>query len=79
MGIEVKPEPPIVISLKSEAMRNSSKGVAGSKTGKASRGNVTLAYYPACKRFVWFVDKDPCIKSYAIGLLMDAILKKRSA
>lgn len=77
MGIEVKTESPLVKSIQAEAIRNSSKGIAGSTTGKATRGNVACAYYPACNRFAWFVNGEPETKAYATHLLMGTVSRKK--
>ena len=67
-----KPKLSIEIAMEAEAMRNASYGT----TGKASRGIVTCAWYPACKRFTWFVDGDPRTKAHAVGLLKDVVQKR---
>jgi len=56
---------PIQRAIEAEAMRRSGYQV----TGKAARGNVVCAYYPACKRFAWYVDGNPATKKQAMDLL----------
>ena len=42
----------------------------GGKTGSKSYGRITVAYYPVCRRYAWWVDEDRANMSAAADVLL---------
>lgn len=41
----------------------------GTETGVCNFGRVSVAYYPVCGRYTWFMDGDPITKKAAVEWL----------
>jgi len=55
----------IAMQLKLQARKNATL----TQTGYATKGNVSLRWYPACARFCWFYDGEPVSKAFAVMML----------
>ena len=42
----------------------------GGMTGSQSFGRITVAYYPVCRRYAWWVDDDRATMSAAADVLL---------